>query len=87
MRVYCMNQPWLTTMDWPVNAVVLAPAKNSTASATSSVVVNWPSTVSFSMTLLMTSSSLMPNSLACSGICLSTRGVRTKPGQTTLAGR
>ena len=27
----------------------------------------------------------MPSSFACSGICLSTRGVRTKPGQTTLA--
>ena len=27
----------------------------------------------------------MPSSLACSGICLSTSGVRTKPGQITLA--
>ena len=26
-RAYCINQPWLTTMDWPVNAVLLAPAK------------------------------------------------------------
>ena len=82
---YSMNQPWLTTSDWPVSALVSTPAKNSTASATSSVVVNSPSTVSFSMTLLITSSSLMPSSLACSGICLSTSGVRTKPGQTTLA--
>jgi hypothetical protein len=24
---YCMNQPWLTTIDWPVSAVLLAPAK------------------------------------------------------------
>src|SRR5207248_6144334 len=80
-----MNQPWLTTNDWPVNALVLKPAKNNTASATSSVVVNSPSTVSFSMTCLITSSSLMPSSLACSGICLSTSGVRTNPGQTTLA--
>jgi hypothetical protein len=26
-QVYCMNQPWLTTIDWPVSAVLLAPAK------------------------------------------------------------
>ena len=24
---YCMNQPWLTTNDWPVSALVLAAAK------------------------------------------------------------
>src|SRR6185436_19688380 len=82
---HCMNQPWLTTIDWPVRALLRAPAKNSTQSATSSVVVNSPSTVSFSMTCLMTSASEMLSSLACSGICLSTSGVRTKPGQTTLA--
>ena len=27
MRDYCMNQPWLTTIDWPVSAVLDAPAK------------------------------------------------------------
>jgi hypothetical protein len=37
---YCMNQPWLTTMDRPVITSLLAAAKNSTASATSSVVVD-----------------------------------------------
>src|SRR5262249_14123187 len=82
---YCMNQPWLTTSDWPVYTVDEAAAKNRTASATSSVVVNSPSTVSFNMTLRMTSSSEMPSSLACSGICLSTRGVLTNPGQMTFA--
>src|SRR5262249_14408204 len=82
---HCMNQPWLTTADCPFSAL-LGKAANSTAnSATSAVVVNWPSTVSFSITFLTTSSSLMPSSLACSGICLSTSGVRTKPGQITLA--
>ena len=34
---------------------------------------------------LKTSSSLIPSSLACSGICFSTNGVRTNPGQMTLA--
>src|SRR5262249_39227637 len=48
---YCMNQPWLTTSDWPVYTLDDAAAKNRTASATSSVVVNSPSTVSFNMTL------------------------------------
>src|SRR5215470_9004412 len=33
----------------------------------------------------MTSCSEIPSSFACSGICLSTNGVRTKPGQITLA--
>jgi hypothetical protein len=28
----------------------------------------------------MTSASVMPSAAACSGICLSTSGVRTKPG-------
>src|SRR4051794_21040334 len=37
------------------------------------------------MIRLITSSSLIPSSLACSGICLSTRGVRTNPGRTTFA--
>ena len=36
------------------------------------------------MTFLITSASEMTGSLAYSGICLSTRGVRTKPGQMTL---
>ena len=26
---YCMNQPWLTTSDWPVSALVGKAAKNS----------------------------------------------------------
>src|SRR5262249_44712812 len=75
---YFMNQPWLTMRDWPVNAFVFAAAKNSAASATSLVVVNSPSTVSFSITLWTTSSSEIPSAFACPGICLSTRGVRTK---------
>ncbi|MCY1510292.1 hypothetical protein D9M68_446650 [compost metagenome] len=33
----------------------------------------------------MTCSSVMPSVFACSGICFSTSGVRTKPGQITLA--
>ena len=37
------------------------------------------------MTFLTTSASLMPSAFACCGICLSTSGVRTKPGQITLA--
>src|SRR5947208_12876514 len=49
-----MNQPWLTTRDWTVSAFDLAPAKNSTASATSSDVVNSPSTVSLSITCRIT---------------------------------
>jgi len=40
-----MNHPWLTTIDCPVSALLRAPAKNRTASATSSVVTNSPSTV------------------------------------------
>src|SRR5215471_16623348 len=60
-----MNQPWLTTSDWPVNALLSKPAKNTAVSATSSTVVNSPSTVSFSMTFLMTSASEMPSSVAC----------------------
>ena len=46
--------------------------------------VNWPSIVSFSMTFLITCSSVIFSSAACSGICFSTSGVRTKPGHTTL---
>jgi hypothetical protein len=80
-----MYQPWLTTIDCPVSAFVPNPAKNSAHCATSSTVVNWPSTVSLSMTFLITSASEIPSSFACSGICLSTSGVRTKPGQITLA--
>ena len=82
---YCIKHPWLTTIDWPVKAFEAKEARNSAVSATSSIVVNSPSTVSFSMMVLMTSCSEMPSSLACSGICLSTSGVRTKPGQITLA--
>src|SRR5262249_13654419 len=82
---YCMNQPWLTTRDWPVSALLGKLAKSTATSATSWTVVNSPSTVSFSMIFLITSSSEMPKCWACSGICLSTSGVRTKPGQMTLA--
>ena len=32
---YCMNQPWLTTSDWPVSALEGKAAKNSAVSATS----------------------------------------------------
>ncbi len=81
---YSMHQPWLAISDWPVSALLSKPAKNSASSAMSSTVVNSPSTVWPSMTFLTTSSSLIPSSLACSGICLSTSGVRTKPGQMTL---
>ena len=35
--------------------------------------------------LNLTSASVIPSAFACSGICLSTSGVRTKPGQMTLA--
>src|SRR5664279_596088 len=82
---YCMNQPWLTTSDWPVSALLGKLANSSATSATSATVVNSPSTVSLSITFLMMSSSLMPSAFACSGICLSTSGVRTKPGQITFA--
>jgi hypothetical protein len=33
---YCMNQPWLTTRDWPVSALQPNTAKNRVAAATSS---------------------------------------------------
>ena len=32
---YCMNQPWLTTRDWPVSALLGKLAKSSATSATS----------------------------------------------------
>jgi hypothetical protein len=47
-----MNQPWLTMSDCPVRAFELNAAKKTAASATSSTVVNSPSTVSF-ITFLM----------------------------------
>ena len=65
-----MDQPWLTTSDCPVSALELNAAKNRTASATSSTVVNSPSTVPLSITSLITASSEMPSVFACSGICL-----------------
>jgi hypothetical protein len=65
-----MNQPWLTTIDWPVNAFDPKEAKNKAVCATSSTVVNSPSTVSLSITFLITSCSEMPSSFACSGICI-----------------
>ncbi|WP_233417273.1 hypothetical protein, partial [Halovulum marinum] len=80
-----MTHPWLTISDCPVRALVGNAAKRCAISATSSTVVNSPSTVPPSITLLMTSSSEIPSSAACSGICLSTSGVRTKPGQITHA--
>src|SRR5215831_13451472 len=58
-------------------AFVFAAAKKRVAAATSSIVVNSPSTVSRSITLWTTSSSEIPSAFAWSGICLSTRGVRT----------
>src|SRR6516165_10208496 len=84
---HCMNQPWLTTIDWPVNAFDPKEAKNNAVCATSSTVVNSPSTVSLSITFLMTSCSETPSSFACSGICLSTSGVRTNPAPGPLAKR
>src|SRR3954451_5038427 len=81
---YSMCQPWLTITDWPVSAFDGKAAKKSATSATSSSVVNSPSTVFFSITFLITSASVIPKSRACSGICFSTRGVRTKPRQITL---
>jgi len=71
---YCINHPWLTTKDWPVRAFDSNAANSSATSATSDSVVNSPSTVSLSITFLTTSSSLMPSSRACSGICFSARG-------------
>src|SRR5439155_16076075 len=82
---YSMCQPWLTITDWPVSAFEGNAAKKSATSATSAKVVNSPSTVVLSITFLITSCSVMPNSFACSGICFSTSGVRTKPGQIVLA--
>jgi hypothetical protein len=34
-RAHCMNQPWLTTSDCPVSALLSKPAKNTAVSATS----------------------------------------------------
>ena len=82
-----MCQPWLMISDWPVRALEAKEPKNTAASATSAMVVNSPLTVFLSITSLMTAASLMPSSFACSEICLSTSGVRTKPGQMTLAHR
>jgi putative ABC transport system substrate-binding protein len=55
-----MHQPLLTTSDCPVSAFVGKVAKKSAACATSSTVVNSPSTVSLSITFLTTSSSEIP---------------------------
>src|SRR5437899_9598396 len=82
---YSMCQPWLTITDWPVSAFEGKAAKKSATSATSAKVVNSPSTVVLSITFLITSCSVMPNSFACSGICFSISGVRTKPGQIVFA--
>ncbi|KAG0913634.1 hypothetical protein G6F31_021434 [Rhizopus arrhizus] len=78
-----MYQPWLTTNDWPVRAALGKAHRNNAVWAPSSTVVKTPSTVSPSSTFFTTASSLMPSSRACSGICFSTSGVRTKPGQMT----
>src|SRR5262245_19202399 len=80
-----MCQPWLTTIDCPVSAVVGKADSMRVTSAMSAAVVNCLSTVSRSITSPTTCASEMPSALACSGICLSTSGVRTNPGQTTLA--
>src|SRR5271154_2914809 len=53
---HCMDQPWLTISDCPVRALDSNEAKKSAASATSSTVVNSPSTVSFNMTSRITDS-------------------------------
>jgi hypothetical protein len=37
---HCMNQPWLTTNDWPVSAFDGNEANNNATSATSCTVVN-----------------------------------------------
>ena len=79
----CIKNPWLTPIDWPVSALLGKLARKTAMAATSSVEVNSPSTVSRSITFLMTSSSVIPSCRACSGICFSTNGVRTKPGQIT----
>src|ERR1700676_4150083 len=81
--LYCINQPWLTTNDCPVSAAVGKAARNNVVWAISSTVVKTPSTVPPSITFRTTSSSVSPSSRACSGIFLSTSGVRTNPGQTT----
>jgi hypothetical protein len=49
--------------DCPVKALLSKLAKNSAVSATSTTVVNSPSTVSFSITFLITSASEMPSLL------------------------
>src|SRR3546814_6104074 len=43
--LHCMNQPWLTTRLCPVSALVSKAASVSATLATSSTVVNSPSTV------------------------------------------
>jgi len=43
-----MNQPWLTTSDCPVSALLGNDANSNATCATSAVVVNSPSTVSLS---------------------------------------
>lgn len=64
-----MNQPWLTTIDWPVNAFDQKEAQNNAICATSSTVVNSPSTVSLS---IIFDYFLFGDvkSFACSGICI-----------------
>jgi hypothetical protein len=59
-----MNQPCEATSDCPVKAFDLKEAKNNAASATSAVVVNSPSTVSFSITWrTFTNQSIMARSI------------------------
>ena len=77
-----MAQPWVSRMDCPVSAP-WSLERNTSVLATSSTVVNTPSTYSRSMMFFTTSSSLMPREAACSGICFSTRGVLMKLGQIT----
>jgi hypothetical protein len=78
-------QTSLTMIDSPVSALVLnAPSINAT-SATSETIANSLSTVSPSKISFTTRSSEIPNSCACCGICFTTSGVGTKPGQITLA--
>jgi hypothetical protein len=62
-------------------------ARNRAVSATSSTVVNSPSTVSFSMTFLMTSCSETPSSFACSGICCRPTEYERSRGRSRWRGR
>ena len=82
---YCMNQPWLTTSDWPVSALLGKAANSRATLATSSVVVNSPSTVSFSITFLMTCRLGDAQRPGLLGDLLFDQRRAHEPGQITLA--